>query len=540
MPYRNAAEAFVGELRNLAEQGSPLVVRGAETFEVRSRLVEIRFPTERCIVIPHRRNDTFAAIAETMWVLAGHDDLDYLTHYLPRAPDFSDDGKTWRGAYGPRLRNWSGVDQLDTVLRVLRNDPSSRRAVINLFDPARDFAPSKDIPCNNWLHFLIRDGHLVLNVVTRSNDIMWGFSGINTFEWSVLQEMMAFWLGVPAGEITYFISSLHLYDRHYARANRILNSSGPAMVYEATSQLARFATPWRKIAPLMEQWFEIESDLRAGADVTETIDAFPDPLLRDFLRMLLIQHMHATGLPASEVRREISQLHGADHQAAAKQQLFNDVAHEFVAGAVADTYEEFDKFITGVVELHRVKDEAYRGSWKRRGEFLGIMANIARKVDRIEAVATGAKPGDEAQLDTAIDLLVYCVKYETFLADADPQVAHDLFHEWAGPSYSDSHVAVERVLRGLEVPRDTDTTELVGTVIASFKHLEETVLSPDSSPFHRHRHLRSLTRNALTLAFQLSRNEPRFPVKPSNPPPLAFSRVASTREALRGAGTRPE
>jgi len=105
---------------------------------------------------------------------------------------------TWRGAYGPRLRNWFGVDQVAAVFQLLRADHASRRAVINLFDPSRDFAQSKDVPCNNWLHFLIRDGHLVLNVVTRSNDIMWGFSGINTFEWSVLHEMMAFWLGVPA------------------------------------------------------------------------------------------------------------------------------------------------------------------------------------------------------------------------------------------------------------------------------------------------------------------------------------------------------
>jgi thymidylate synthase len=517
MAYRNAAEALVGELRNLAEHGAPQVVRGTETFEVRSRLVELRVPTERCIVVPHRNNDTFAAIAETMWVLAGRDDLDYLSRYLPRAPEFSDDGETWRGAYGPRLRNWFGVDQVAAVFQLLRADHTSRRAVINLFDPSRDFVQSKDVPCNNWLHFLIRDGHLVLNVVTRSNDIMWGFSGINTFEWSVLHEIMAFWLGVPAGSITYFISSLHLYDRHYARANRILSSSGPAPLYETTSQRAAFATPWKATAPLMKRWFEIESDLRAGSDVIEAIDAFPDPLLGDFLRMLLVQRIHATGMAAKEVHRQIAQLHGADHRAAAQEQLFSRSSHaanELVAGSSAGTDDRFAKFITGVVDLHLIKDEAYRNSWKKRGEFLGIMANIARKVDRIEAVAAGAKPGDEAQLDTVVDLLVYCAKYETFLADADPQVAHDLFAGWAGQPYSDSTVAVERILQGLATPQDAHNTDLADAVIASFKQLEETVLNPKSRPFQRYSHLRLLTRNALAFAFHMSCNEPRFPVEP--------------------------
>ncbi len=529
MAYRNAAEALVGELRNLATHGSPQVVRGTETFEVRSRLIELRVPTERCIVVPHRGNDTFATIAETMWVLAGRDDLDYLSYYLPRAPEFSDDGKTWRGAYGPRLRNWFGVDQVAAVLRLLHDDRASRRAVINLFDPARDFVRSKDVPCNNWLHFFIRDGHLILNVVTRSSDIMWGFSGINTFEWSVLHEMMAFWLEVPPGTITYFISSLHLYDRHYARANRILSSSGPTPIYETTSQRAVFATPWNATAPLVERWFEIESDLRAGTDATEAIDAFPDPLLQDFLRMLFIQRMHATGLAAAEVQQQVAQLHGADHRAAARQQLFSDSSHPangLATEAPAGTYDRFAKFITDVVDLHRVKDEAYGDSWKKRGELLGIMANIARKVDRIEAVADGAKPGDEAQLDTAVDLLVYCAKYETFLADADTRVAHDLFAGWTGPPYSDSRVAVERILHGLAIPQDAGNTNLADAVSVSFKQLEESVLNLESRPFQRYSYLRSLTRNALALAFQLSRNEPRFPVKPT--PPSASPCVDST------------
>jgi hypothetical protein len=288
--------------------------------------------------------------------------------------------------------------------------------------------------------------------------------------------------------------------------------------------------------PLIKRWFEIEGDLRAGCDVTKAIDAFPDPLFRDFLRMLLIRRMHATGAAASEVHRQIAKLHGADHRAAAQEQLFSGSrrpTNELAAETQPGTYDRFAKFITGVVDLHRVKDDAYRDSWKKRGELLGIMANLARKVDRIEAVAAGAKPGDEEQLDTAVDLLVYCAKYETFLADADPQIAHDLLPGWEGPPpYSETRVAVERILHGLAIPADVSDTDLTDAVIASFKRLAETVLNPESRPFQRYNYLQVLTRNALALAFHLDRDPPRFPDIP--PPPLASPRLASTR----GSSTR--
>jgi hypothetical protein len=44
---------------------------------------------------------------------------------------------------------------------------------------------------------------------------------VNSYEWSILQEMMAYWIGVPVGTVTYFASSFHLYRRHYETAKKI-------------------------------------------------------------------------------------------------------------------------------------------------------------------------------------------------------------------------------------------------------------------------------------------------------------------------------
>ena len=188
----------------------------------------------------------FASIAESMWVIAGRNDLDYLSAYLPRAVEYSDDGRTWRAGYGPRLRNWNGVDQLAEVVSILRADVSSRRAVAAIYDPDRDFVQSKDIPCNNWLHFLVRDGLVDLHIAARSTDIWWGFSGINAFEWTLLLEMVAFWLGQEPGRLVFFTSSMHLYERHFDRARQILGQHSDAQIdpHVGTARPA-FATPWK-------------------------------------------------------------------------------------------------------------------------------------------------------------------------------------------------------------------------------------------------------------------------------------------------------
>lgn len=286
MTYRNAAEAFYEKLSEIMYSGREIRVRESLTKELNHQTVALTAPLERCIVIPQRHNNVFATIAESVWVIAGRNDIKFLSEYLPRAIDFSDDGRTWRAGYGPRLRNWQGVDQVAAVLRLLREAPESRQGVISIFDPGRDFVSSRDIPCTNWLHFMVRDGALHLNVAVRSNDIVWGFSGINTFEWSLLQEMMAYWLGTRVGQAAYYISSLHLYERHFERARHILKGQPPSNPYEQAPSRIRFSTSLEDLPNVLDRWFRVEEEIRTGVVKPQHIEDFPDPLLRDFLAVL--------------------------------------------------------------------------------------------------------------------------------------------------------------------------------------------------------------------------------------------------------------
>jgi hypothetical protein len=75
-----------------------------------------------------------------------------------------------------------------------------------------------------------------------------------------------------------------------------------------------------------------------------------------------------------------------------------------------------------LARLHRVKDRAYGDAWRKRGEVIGIFANIARKYDRLEI---GIGETNDATMetlgDTAGDLCIYSGKYLTWLAEAHPE-----------------------------------------------------------------------------------------------------------------------
>jgi len=189
-------------------------------------------PTKRILTIPQRLNSLPATAAETLWVLAGRDDMDFLSFYLKRAKDFSDDGKTWRAAYGPRLRgalcdtsvHW--IDQLAHVVNELREHPNTRRAVITLLWPASDFEnfTAKDFPCTQSIHFLPRDNRLDLVVFIRSNDILWGLSGVNIFEFTVLHEVVADMVRMPLGSYYHIADSLHYYTEFETRIQKIITA----------------------------------------------------------------------------------------------------------------------------------------------------------------------------------------------------------------------------------------------------------------------------------------------------------------------------
>ena len=427
--FSTASEALPVILKDLLEFGDEVGSRNGRVKELLNPQIVIKNPAEREILSLGRKANVFAQIAETMWVLSGRNDVEWLSAYLPRAKDYSDDGVYWRGGYGPRIRGGHfGFDQLSHVVDILKEDPLSRRAVLAIYDPQTDASPGKDIPCNDFLQFQSRDGSLHLTVTVRSNDAMWGWSGINAFEWSTLQEIVASLLGVRVGNLVFNIGSLHLYEPHWAKASRI-SYEDPA-VYNLDrirfNPDGVFSEIW-EVDLMIERWFIWESMCREGTAKRDLLDEWDDPMFGAWAKAIAyfwtrdsewLCDLRGTALGLAIARTPasvLSEAPTASHRPAPVVRA---------TGTLSDAARRFYEY---VADLHAAKHKSYGDSWKKRGEKTSILANIARKVDRL-----GVGDQFDTSADTLLDFLVYLIKYRNWIdgiADTPDEVNKTLF--WA-------------------------------------------------------------------------------------------------------------
>lgn len=181
-------------------------------------------PTERMLFDPIRDANPFFHIFEGVWMLAGRNDTWTLGLFNQNIGQFSDDGATFHGAYGHRWRHHFGHDQILWAIETLAADPSSRRVVVQMFDPVVDQYTregAKDIPCNTSIYFEIDRGQLNMTVTNRSNDMIWGAYGANAVHMSMLQEFVANALGADVGNYVQFSNNLHIYEKHFDLLERI-------------------------------------------------------------------------------------------------------------------------------------------------------------------------------------------------------------------------------------------------------------------------------------------------------------------------------
>lgn len=181
-------------------------------------LVTYTEPTQRVLFDPARDANPFFHLFESIWMLAGRNDVDFVGRYVTRMHTYSDDGKTLNGAYGYRWRRRFGIDQLEQTIMKLQKDPFDRRVVIQMWAVDDLMSKeSKDIPCNLCLlPRVVDDPHtgnrvLDLTVINRSNDIVWGMTGANAVHFTILQEYLASRLGLYVGEFHQFSTNAHVY-----------------------------------------------------------------------------------------------------------------------------------------------------------------------------------------------------------------------------------------------------------------------------------------------------------------------------------------
>ncbi len=176
-------------------------------------------PWERVLFHEGRNANPFFHLMESIWMLLGKRDVKSISYFNAGMHEYSDDKVNFNAAYGHRWCEYFGYDQISAVINILRKDPYSRRAVLGMWNPARDLIDqgSLDLPCNLNVKFFVRPSSggigniLDMVVMNRSNDMIWGAYGANSVHMSVLQEYIAKGAGMQMGRYTQFSADAHVY-----------------------------------------------------------------------------------------------------------------------------------------------------------------------------------------------------------------------------------------------------------------------------------------------------------------------------------------
>jgi len=190
--------------------------RVGETLELLHVALEVDDPRQRWVISRRPGLNPAFAIADALWILAGSNDAGVMNFWFPGLPKFAGYGPTYAGAYGHRLRRQFGVDQVKRACDALSSDAKSRQVVLQFWDVAADLphangaSRSADVPCNVVSMLKVRKGRLEWTQVIRSNDLYRGLPN-NFVQFTLLQEVMAGWLGLELGGYHQWSDSLHIY-----------------------------------------------------------------------------------------------------------------------------------------------------------------------------------------------------------------------------------------------------------------------------------------------------------------------------------------
>lgn len=165
-------------------------------------------------------------VHELLWIISGSTNIKYLVDNKVNIwNEWADENGELGPVYGKQWRKWEGkdkvVDQLFTLIEGIKENPASRRHIINAWNVS-DVDSMALPPCHAFIQFYVSGNKLSCQLYQRSADLFLGVP-FNIASYSLLLMMVAQVTGYEVGEFVHSFGDLHIYNNHLEQMNEQLS-----------------------------------------------------------------------------------------------------------------------------------------------------------------------------------------------------------------------------------------------------------------------------------------------------------------------------
>ena len=166
---------------------------------------------------------------ELAWYMSGDRNIEKILPYSKFWESIRNPDKTINSNYGDLVfyrKNSHGISSYQWAKDALEDDVNTRKGIVLYNDRELFFPGNRDLICNQYQQFLIRDNVLICFVTLRSSDAIMGLS-YNCPWWSFVHQMLYLDLlpkypALKLGKIQAFLGSVHIYENKYELVSQML------------------------------------------------------------------------------------------------------------------------------------------------------------------------------------------------------------------------------------------------------------------------------------------------------------------------------
>jgi len=213
---------YLDLLRHTLEQGKFKTDRtGTGTYAIFG--AQVRYPlADGFPLLTTKKLHLKSIIYELLWFLSGDTNVKYLNaNGVTIWDEWADENGDLGRIYGAQWCDWRArdgrsINQIDSVIRQIKENPDSRRLIISAWNVG-ELDQMALPPCHTLFQFFVQEGELSCQLYQRSADVFLGVP-FNIASYALFTMMVAQVCDLRPGTFIHTFGDLHLYANHVEQA----------------------------------------------------------------------------------------------------------------------------------------------------------------------------------------------------------------------------------------------------------------------------------------------------------------------------------